>query len=176
MRIIFSTSNMLIRHLAALTCSFLILTGCSSSSDSDTVAYNCTQPCLQSSPTISTNTILSATGGTVDVTLNFVGNVADIERVDIFLSDVNSGNNVGTSMVFSPFSSIYTASITVNAGSAVGTYYPYVTIYMSASSTNNRYYRNPSVSTTSYSYYEIDNGVAQSLMAPPFSIPFLNVN
>ena len=175
MTINFYTRNISLRHMAILTCVYLILTGCSSS-DSDTVTYNCTQTCLQSSPTLSTNTISTATGGTVDVTLNFVGNVADIERIDISLRDVNSGNNAGTSMTFSPFSSSYTASLTVNAGTAAGTYYPYVTIFMSASNTNNRYYRDPSVSITSYSFYEIEDGSAQSLMLSPYSIPYLTVN
>lgn len=175
----FSTNKFNIHNLPLLTCAFLMLTGCSSSSSDSgtgTVAYNCTQTCLQSSPTLSTNTVSTATGGTVDVTLNFSGNVVDIERVDIFLRDVNSGNNAGTSMTFSPFSSSYTASITVNAGTAAGTYYPYVIIYMTTSNTNNRYYRDSSVSTSVYSFYEIENGSAQPLMITPYSIPYLTVN
>ena len=164
-----------IHYSTILTCALLILTGCSSSG-SDTVAYNCTQTCLQSSPTLSTNTVSTATGGTVDVTLNFAGDVANIQRVDIDLRDVNSGNNAGTSITLSPISSSLTESITVNSGTTVGTYYPYVTIFMTTSNTNNRYYRDSSVSTTQYSFYEIDNGSAQSLMVAPYSIPYLTVN
>ena len=151
------------------------ITGCGSSSSS-TQSYSCSLPCLQVTPVISTTSISTATGGTVDVTLEFSGSITDIARVDIFLRDTNSGTNAGTSVTFSPATQTLTETITVNSGTPVGSYYPYVIIYTTASNTSSRYYRDISLSASQYAYYEINNDSASQLMNSAFVIPMLLVN
>lgn len=149
--------------------------GCSSSS-SDTQAYNCTLPCLQGAPTLSSTSVPSATGGTIDVTLNLSGNITDIDRVDISLRNINSGNSAGSSSTFSPTTQILTETITVDSGTPVSSYYPFVIIYTTASNTSSRYYRETSISASEYTYYEIFNNNATQFMLSPYVIPVLQVN
>lgn len=153
----------------------LFVTACSSSS-SDTQAYSCTLPCLEAAPAISTTSISSATGGIVDVTLNFSGNITDIDRVDIFLRDVSSGNNAGFIYVFTPTTQSLTESIPVVSGTTISSYYPYVVIYTTTNSTSSRYYSDSSLSSNQYIYYEIKNGNASQNMISPYTIPMLQVN
>ena len=166
-----------LKYFSILTfvCAFFTL-GCSSSS-SDTQAYNCTLPCLQGAPTLSSTSVPSSTGGTINVTLNLSGNITDINRVDISLRNISSGNSAGSSSIFSPTTQVLTETITVVAGTPVSSYYPFVIIYTNSSDTSSRYYRESTVSTGQYTYYEIFNNVASQLfMLSPYAIPVFQVN
>lgn len=167
---------MSIKYFSILSflCSFFIL-GCSSSSP-DTQAYSCTLPCLQGAPALSVASVSGATGGAIDVTLNFSGDITNINRVDISLRNVNSGNSAGSSSIFSPATQVLTETITVDSGTALSSYYPFVIIYTNASNTSSRYYRETGISTNEYTYYEIFNNVASQFMLSPYVIPVFQVN
>jgi len=156
--------------------SVYFINGCSDSSP-ETMSYTCTLPCLDSAPTLSIATISSATGGTVDVTLNFSGDITNINRVDIILRDINSGTSAGASAIFTPTTQNLTETITIASGISISSYYPFVIIYINTNNTSTRYYREPKISTSQYTYYEIlDNNPSQFFMLSPFTVPILQVN
>jgi len=167
---------MINKYFSILTLiSAIAMIGCSSSSPS-TQVYSCTLPCLQVAPALSTTSILSATGGTIDVTLNFSGNIADINRVDIFLRDINSGNNAGFSYIFSPTTQILTETITIASGTPLSSYYPFIIIYTNTNNTSSQYYADTTISSNQYTYYEINNNNPSQLMTSPFTIPIFQIN
>ena len=159
--------------------SAFIINGCSSTSP-DTVAYNCTLPCLGDAPTLSTSTIPSSTGGIIDVTLNFSGDITNINRVNISLRDINSGTSAGSSLIFTPTTQSLTETITIASGTPVSSYYPFVIIYTNANTNTNitstRYYRESTISTSQYTYYEILNNNPSQFMLSLYTIPLLQIN
>ena len=165
-----------IRLLILTILSPFFINGCSSSSSPETVSYNCTLPCLSAPPTLSSNNISSATGGAVDITLDFSGDIADISRVDITLRDINSGTSAGSSTLFTPTTQSLTENIVIASGVPVSSYYPFVIIYTNTSNTSTRYYRESTISTGQYTYYEIVNNNASQFMLSPYTIPLLQIN
>ena len=154
---------------------FLMMNGCGSDS-SDNVTYSCTLPCLEVAPVISVNTLSSATGGTVDVTIQILGDVTELSSLNITLRSTTSALEAGSAVVFNPAQSLMTETITVNSGTTVGSYYPYVTFYVAApANTSSRYYLDSSTSSAQYTYYEITAGNASAAAVSPFAIPVLQV-
>lgn len=94
----------------------------------------------------------------------------------MFLRDINSGIDAGSSYIFNPATQTLTETITVASGTPVSSYYPFVIIYTTTSNTSSRYYKEPTVSTTQYTYYEILNNNASPYMLSPYTIPVLQVN
>ncbi|MCW8825710.1 MAG: hypothetical protein OQK78_04725 [Gammaproteobacteria bacterium] len=151
----------------------MILVGCGGSS-SDT-SYACTMPCLGSAPTLSTGTISSATGGTVDANLNLQGDLTKIDTVAVSLV-APGGTSMGLAVLSSPIVANNTVSMTVNSGTGVGDYFLRVTFRaVSPSNTGSMYYRNTSITSSSYTYYEWVEGVTTSNMSTSFAIPKLEV-
>lgn len=87
--------------LFSVVISYLTLLGCSDSS-SDNIPYSCSLPCLEVTPVVSASTVSSSTGGTVDVTINILGDITQLSSLNITLRSTTSGHQLGSAVVFDP--------------------------------------------------------------------------
>lgn len=164
----------IVRHII-MVIGALILAGCGGGS-SDNTSYACTLPCLEIAPTLSTSTVSSATGGTVDVTVRLLGELTNIGSFNVSFSKIGSGNTVGLGVVWSPLQPDNVVSVTVNAGAEPGDYYPRIMFNaVSPNNTGSQYYMDSSKSSANYTYYEWVDGVASAAAVTPFAIPVLQI-
>ncbi len=164
--------------LSFIMASILVaVTGCETSSSVDTAPYSCSYPCFNSAPSVSTNTVSSATGGTVVIDVELNGDITNVASVFVYLADITSGSGAAlTGRVDNPTQSLNSISVTVPAGTAAGTYYPWFSVrYVNPSSSGGEYYLNSSVSSTNYTYYEWTPSGNTLNMLSPFAISFVQV-
>lgn len=154
----------------------VLVAACNDASTTSTVSYECKLPCLKSDPTLSTGVVSSATGGVVDISFELDGDLTNIESVFVLLEPVGGGLSIGPGPLWSPIQSQNTVSITVDAGTALGDYYPRFSFkHVSPDNTGSQYYLDLSHSKTQYVYYEWLNGTSTTLMQSPFNVPMLKI-
>ncbi len=140
--------------------------------------HACTLPCLAESPTLDTTSVLSATGGIVNLTFTLRGDVANVANVVVFLLSTNplSTNQAGSATILFPTQAENTVAITVNAGTALDDYYPTFAITaLSPTNSGSQYFLDPTKSSSRYTYVETVSGVSNVPELTGFSIPVLKV-
>jgi hypothetical protein len=165
---------------AAVFCLFIsTLPACGGgSSDSASSQHSCTLPCLESTPTLDTSSITSASGGTVRATFTLRGDISNISDVAVFLipTDIMSTNPAaGSGWLFNPTTATNYVDITIDSGTTIGDYYPTVIIRPITAPSNSRsqYYFDPYMSSSNYIYTEVNTGLIP--VVTNFSIPVLHV-
>lgn len=160
----------------------LLLVSCSTSDGESDTAYPCAFPCLAIGPSLSTQTISSSTGGTVEVTLGVSG---DLEYVNVDLLQYQSGCNSASIMPGGAVYNLvagtkYTITITVPAGLPACQYYPNVwtqPVGVTTYSTFGYYWHNePDVKYHYAETIEDDSGLSHTeVYRTPFDIPILEI-
>ena len=160
------------------------LTACESSSSggvNNTGPHSCNIPCLESVPTLDTTAVTSTSGGTVRVTFTLRGDITNVSNVGVILAttDLFSATPLppaGAGSINSPTQATNSVDITVNAGTATGTYFPWITITaISPNNSGSQYLLNPITSSTNYSYAETVSGSTPTPVVTNFTIPVLQV-
>ncbi len=171
-----------ITHMLMVSIIISTMAACESSGTggvNNTGPHSCTIPCLESTPTLDTSSITSASGGTVRVSFTLRGDVTNVSNVVVILAptDILSGNpSAGGGSLLSPATASNFVDITVNSGTATGSYYPVIAITANSPvNSGNEYYLNPYASGTNYSYAEVISGSSSVPVVTNFAIPVLQV-
>lgn len=175
MRVITVMQRIKLRELLVLSC-IALLSACESDSSISQQSYACELPCLKSEPILSTATVSSATGGEVKVTYELDGDLTNIDSIFVFFEEVGGGSSYNIGPLWNPTQSLNTVSITVDAGTPVGEYYPRFSFrHVSPDNTGSQYYLDSTNSSSRYTYYEWVAGKSTPIMVSPYNIPRLTI-
>ena len=149
--------------------------------DDDGPDYICNIPCLVGVPVVSTNSVSSATGGTIEVTLELTGDV-DFTGVGLsqFQFDCESAPFLPGDGIYNAVGGVqYVFTIIVPAGQEVCGYYPNVYIEPNSSEPYYGYYWRHTSQNNKYYYKEdYSDGVTHSGYGPaqtPYNVPVINI-
>lgn len=132
----------------------------------------CNIPCITGSPILSTTSISSATGGSIDVTVTIDGNLSDVRRLDMYLLLPGDTVFVDYQINLSPSLQTNTYTLTVPAGTPTGTYY--VEIGVGSTSGEGVMYSLYFGGST-YTYTESLPSGGHNVLVSEFTVPFITV-
>lgn len=173
-------------QLFVMVITVLVLSACSSDpADSNGIGnsdpVNCNSPCLLETPTLDTNTIASATGGTVNVSFTIKGDIANVGHIYIYVEPVDSSSGAGRlTYVYipDPTQTSITSAINISAGSVTGEYYlrfDIITPIVGEEADGAWYKLDASISATNYSFEETVALVTQNAVITDFVMPIITL-